>query len=159
MSARGRVEVKQRKTNQLMKSKKQESKHMGMGGWGAKQRQRRQLSLKTLPSVSSELWSPTWKQPPAKSKYSLCTQWMRVCAYVWQVSISLRGVSKPPVFTGSSSFVISLQTVCRSSIILFNLLYLKRLRLSGLWCARHLCVHTASNIPRVYVCAFFVSCI
>lgn len=144
---------------------------MGMGGWGAEQWQRRRLnlSLKTLPSVSSELWSPTWKLPPTKSKYSLCAEWMRMCVCVcvcmWQVSISLRGVSKPPVFTGSSSFVISLQTVCRSSIILFNLLYLKRLRLavyvSVLWCGGHLCVHMCIKYSKS-VCAsvpFFVSCI
>lgn len=56
------------------------------------------------------------------------------CVCVWQVSISPRGVSKPYIFTGSSSFVISLQTVWRSSIILFNLLYLKRPRVCALVC-------------------------
>lgn len=93
--------------------------------------------LKTLPSVSSALWSHTWKlapPPPAGSKYSLCAGWMGGSVCMWQVSISPRDVSKPHIFTGSSSFVISLQTVWRSSIILFNLLYLKRPRGCALVC-------------------------
>lgn len=72
--------------------------------------------------------------PPAESKYLLCARWMGGCMCVWQVSISPRGVSKPSIFTGSSSFVISLQTVWRSSIILFNLLYLKRPCVCALVC-------------------------
>lgn len=101
-------------------------------GWMGKEGRRR---LKTLPSVSSELWSLTWKlPPPAESKYFLCARWMGGCMCVWQVSISPRDVSKPYIFTGSSSFVISLQTVWRSSIILFNLLYLKRPCVCALVC-------------------------
>lgn len=66
--------------------------------------------------------------PPQRANIFSVHAGMGGCMCAWQVSISPWGVSKPYIFTGSSSFVISLQTVWRSSIILFNLLYLKRKR-------------------------------
>ena len=127
-------------------------KHMGMlGRWGEAQWHKYwlDLGLKTEASVNAGLWSPTLKPPPTKSKYSPCTQRSRVFVCVWQVSISPWGVSKLQVFTGSSSFVISLQTLCRSSIIPFNLLYLKRRRTNGLC----VCMRSGVLVISVYIWA------
>lgn len=119
----------------------------------------------------SQLWAliSHMKAAPPPRVNILSAHSVYVCVCVWQVSISQQAVSKPSVFTGSSSFVISLQTVCRSSIIPFNLLYLKRLRpvvyVAVLWCVGHLCVHmcikySRSIRARVWVCVrLFVSCI